>query len=136
MSGKFTKKEIADGIANINDVGASLTSMVRAREGAKGAEKAVRGFIEIYYYFKRGVTTCKNSFIYPTHLRNFYAGAFAGANGILFEGITNPNLLRKTFAEGGIDASTLETWTKSHKQSSLRELELGVVNSQVQIEIL
>ena len=47
--------------------------------------------------FPKGVSQlAKTVLSIPTHLRNFFsAGAFASANGILFEGITNPNLLRK-----------------------------------------
>ena len=137
MSGKFTTKEIADGIANINDVGASLTSMVRGREGAKGAEKAAMWFYRNLLLFPKGVSQlAKTVLSIPTHLRNFFsAGAFASANGILFEGITNPNLLRKAFAEG-IDVSGLLKLgpNSPQAQAAYRELlELGVVNSQVQI---
>ena len=137
LSGKFTTKEIADGIANINDVGASLTSMVRGREGAKGAEKAAMWFYRNLLLFPKGVSQlAKTVLSIPTHLRNFFsAGAFASANGILFEGITNPNLLRKAFAEG-IDTSGLLKLgpNSAEAQAAYRELlELGVVNSQVQI---
>ena len=78
----------------------------------------------------------KTIFSIPTHLRNFFsAGAFAGANGILFEGLTNPGLLKKAFAEG-IDTSALLKLGpgSAEAQAAYRELlELGVVNSQVQI---
>jgi len=137
LSGKFTTKEIADGIANINDVGASLTSMVRGREGAKGAEKAAMWFYRNLLLFPKGVSQlAKTVLSIPTHLRNFFsAGAFASANGILFEGITNPNLLRKAFAEGIDTSGLLKLGPNSPQaQEAYRELlELGVVNSQVQI---
>ena len=137
LSGKHTTKEIADGIANINDVGASLTGMVRGREGAKGAEKAAMWFYRNLLLFPKGVSQlAKTVLSIPTHLRNFFsAGAFAAANGVLFEGITNPNLLRKAFAEG-IDTSGLLKLgpNSAEAQAAYRELlELGVVNSQVQI---
>ena len=78
----------------------------------------------------------KTIFSIPTHLRNFFsAGAFAGANGIFFEGLTNPGLLKKAFAEG-IDTSALLKLGpgSAEAQAAYRELlELGVVNSQVQI---
>ena len=46
-------------------------------------------------------------YLIPTHVRNFLsAGAFAGANGILFEGLTNPKLLKDAFQQG-IDVSGL-----------------------------
>ena len=44
LSGKYTTKEIADGIKNANDIGAGLTSVIRGREGANPAEKAVTWF--------------------------------------------------------------------------------------------
>ena len=44
LSGKFTTKEIADGIKNANDIGAGLTSVIRGREGANPAEKAATWF--------------------------------------------------------------------------------------------
>ena len=137
LSGKYTTKEIADGIANINDVGASLTGIVRGREGAKGAEKAAMWFYRNLLLFPKGISQlAKTVLSIPTHLRNFFsAGAFAAANGVLFEGITNPNLLRKAFAEG-IDTSGLLKLgpNSAEAQAAYRELlELGVVNSQVQI---
>ena len=87
--------------------------------------------------FPKGISQlAKTVLSIPTHLRNFFsAGAFAGANGILFEGITNPNLLAKAFAEG-IDVSGLLKLgpNSAEAQEAYRELlELGVVNSQVQI---
>ena len=87
--------------------------------------------------FPKGISQlAKTVLSIPTHLRNFFsAGAFASANGILFEGITNPNLLRKAFAEG-IDTSGLLKLgpNSAQAQEAYRELlELGVVNSQVQI---
>jgi len=44
LAGKYTTKEIADGIRNINDIGAGLTSVIRGREGDNPAEKAVTWF--------------------------------------------------------------------------------------------
>jgi len=137
LSGKFTTKEIADGIANINDVGQSLTSMIRGREGAKGAEKAATWFYRNLLLFPKGISQlAKTVLSIPTHLRNFFsAGAFASANGIFLEGLTNPGLLKKAFAEG-IDVSGLLKLgpNSPQAQAAYRELlELGVVNSQVQI---
>ena len=64
-AGKFTTKEIADGIKNANDIGAGLTSVIRGREGANPAEKAaLHGFIETFIISKRYITISKNSFIY------------------------------------------------------------------------
>jgi hypothetical protein len=137
LSGKFTTKEIADGIKNANDIGAGLTSVIRGREGANPAEKAVTWFYRNLLLFPKGISQlAKTVLSIPTHLRNFFsAGAFAGANGILFEGITNPGLLARAFREG-VDTSALLKLgpSSAEAQAAYRELlELGVVNSQVQI---
>ena len=137
LSGKYTTKEIADGIKNINDIGAGLTSVIRGREGANPAEKAATWFYRNLLLFPKGISqVAKTVLSIPTHLRNFFsAGAFAGANGILFEGLTQPNLLRKAFAEGIDLSGLLKLGPGSAKaQEAYRELlELGVVNTQVQI---
>ena len=137
LAGKFTTKEIADGIKNANDIGAGLTSVIRGREGANPAEKAVTWFYRNLLLFPKGVSQlAKTVLSIPTHLRNFFsAGAFAGANGILFEGITNPGLLARAFREGVDTSALLKLGPNSAEaQAAYRELlELGVVNSQVQI---
>jgi len=137
LSGKFTTKEIADGIANINDIGSSLTAIIRGRGEANPAEKAATWFYRNLLLFPKGISQlAKTVLSIPTHLRNFFsAGAFASANGIFFEGLTNPGLLKKAFAEG-IDTSGLLKLgpNSAQAQEAYRELlELGVVNSQVQI---
>jgi hypothetical protein len=137
LSGKYTTKEIADGIKNANDIGAGLTSVIRGREGANPAEKAVTWFYRNLLLFPKGISQlAKTVLSIPTHLRNFFsAGAFAGANGILFEGLTNPGLLARAFREG-VDTSALLKLgpSSAEAQAAYRELlELGVVNSQVQI---
>ena len=137
LAGKYTTKEIADGIKNINDIGAGLTSVIRGREGANPAEKAVTWFYRNLLLFPKGISQlAKTVLSIPTHLRNFFsAGAFAGANGILFEGITNPGLLARAFREGVDTSALLKLGPNSAEaQAAYRELlELGVVNSQVQI---
>jgi len=137
LSGKYTTKEIADGIKNANDIGAGLTSVIRGREGANPAEKAVTWFYRNLLLFPKGVSQlAKTVLSIPTHLRNFFsAGAFAGANGILFEGLTNPGLLARAFREGVDTSALLKLGPGSAEaQAAYRELlELGVVNSQVQI---
>ena len=137
LSGKFTTKEIADGIKNANDIGAGLTSVIRGREGANPAEKAVTWFYRNLLLFPKGISQlAKTVLSIPTHLRNFFsAGAFAGANGILFEGLTNPGLLARAFSEGVDTSALLKLGPGSAEaQAAYRELlELGVVNSQVQI---
>jgi len=137
LSGKYTTKEIADGIKNVNDIGAGLTSVIRGREGANPAEKAATWFYRNLLLFPKGISqVAKTVLSIPTHLRNFFsAGAFAGANGILFEGLTQPNLLKNAFAQGIDLSGLLKLGPGSAKaQEAYRELlELGVVNTQVQI---
>ena len=137
LSGKYTTKEIADGIKNINDIGSGLTQVIRGREGANPAEKAATWFYRNLLLFPKGISQiAKTVLSIPTHLRNFFsAGAFAGANGILFDGLTNPKLFAKAFSDG-IDISGLLKLgpNSARAQEAYRELlELGVVNTQVQI---
>jgi len=137
LAGKFTTKEIADGIKNANDIGGGLTAAIRGREGANPAEKAATWFYRNLLLFPKGISQlAKTVLSIPTHLRNFFsAGAFAGANGILFDGLANPALFKNAFAKG-IDTSGLLKLgpTSAEAQAAYRELlELGVVNSQVQI---
>ena len=137
LSGKFTTKEIADGIKNANDIGAGLTSVIRGREGANPAEKAATWFYRNLLLLPKGISqVAKTVLSIPTHLRNFFsAGAFAGANGILFEGLTNPGLLARAFREGVDTSALLKLGPGSPQaQKAYQELlELGVVNTQVQI---
>lgn len=134
---RYTTKEIAEGIKNANNIGTGLTSIIRGRQGANPAEKAVTWFYRNLLLFPKAISQlAKTVLSIPTHLRNFFsAGAFAGANGILFEGLTNPGLLKRAFSEG-IDVSALLKLGPGNAkaQAAYRELlELGVVNSQVQI---
>jgi hypothetical protein len=137
LSGKYTTKEIADGIKNANDIGGGLTAAIRGREGANPAEKAATWFYRNLLLFPKGISQMAKTILsIPTHLRNFFsAGAFAGANGILFEGLTNPGLLARAFKEG-VDVSALLKLgpNSAEAQKAYQELlELGVVNTQVQI---
>ena len=132
-----TTKEIADAIKNINNIGGGLAAVVRGREGANPAEKAASWFYRNLLLFPKGISQLSKTVLsIPTHLRNFFsAGAFAGANGVLFEGLTNPGLLKRAFAEGIDVSALLKLGPGSPKaQAAYSELlELGVVNSQVQI---
>ena len=137
LKDKYTTKEIADGIKNLNGVASGLTAAIRGREGANPAEQAVSWFYRNLMLFPKAISQlAKTVLSIPTHLRNFFsAGAFAGANGVLFEGLTNPKLLAKAFSEGIDTSALLKLGPGSAKaQAAYRELlELGVVNSQVQI---
>ncbi len=133
LQGNFTTKEIAEAIKNANNISGGLQGFVRG-EGKEGAEAAVSWMYRNLLLFPKGVSQlAKTVFSVPTHLRNMISAfGFSGANGILFE---NPALVSKAFREG-IDVSGLtKLGTNSPRaQEAYRELlELGVVNSQVQI---
>ena len=137
LQGTYTTREIAEGIKTANDVMGSLQGFVRGTKQMTGAEKGVSWFYRNLLLFPKGVSQmAKTIFSIPTHLRNFFsAGAFSAANGLLFEGLTNPGLLKRAFAQG-IDVSAL---LKAGPGSKLAQkeyqdlLELGVTNSQVQL---
>ena len=137
LQGTYTTREIAEGIKTANDVMGALQGFVRGTKQMTGAEKAVSWFYRNLLLFPKGVSQmAKTIFSIPTHLRNFFsAGAFSAANGLLFEGLTNPGLIKKAFQQG-IDVSGL---LKLGPNSPLAQreyrdlLELGVTNSQVQL---
>ena len=134
LKGYYTTKDIAEGIGNANNVSAFFRG---ERKGATLPEKFITyGYRNLILLPKGLSQLAKTVLSIPTHLRNFFsAGAFAGANGILFEGLTNPGLLAKAFREG-VDVSALLKLKpgSAEAQAAYRELlELGVVNSQVQI---
>ena len=137
LSGTYTTREIAEGIKTANNVMGSLQSFVRGTKEMTGAEKGVSWFYRNLLLFPKGISQmAKTIFSIPTHLRNFFsAGAFSAANGLLFEGLQNPKLLKEAFQQG-IDVSGL---LKAGANSPLAQreyrdlLELGVTNSQVQL---
>ena len=137
LSGTFTTREIAEGIKRANDVMGSLQGFVRGDKKMGGAEQAVSWFYRNLLLFPKGISQmAKTIFSIPTHLRNFFsAGAFSAANGLLFEGLQNPKLLKEAFQQG-IDVSGL---LKAGANSPIAQreyrdlLELGVTNSQVQM---
>jgi len=133
LATKWTTKEIAEAIRNANNISGGLQGFVRG-EGKEGAEAAVSWMYRNLLLFPKGVSQlAKTVFSVPTHLRNMLSAfGFSGANGILFE---NPELVAKAFREG-IDVSGLTKLgpNSPRAQEAYRELlELGVVNSQVQI---
>ena len=136
LAGKYTTVEIAEAIKRANDIPNSFQSFVRG-ENKEASSNAVSWFYRNLLLFPKGISQIgKTVLSIPTHIRNFMsAGAFAGANGVLFEGLTQPKLLAKAFREG-IDVSGLMKFGPTHPkaQAAYNELlELGVVNSQVQI---
>jgi hypothetical protein len=137
LQGTYTTREIAEGIKTANNVMGSLQGFIRGTKQMTGAEKAFSWFYRNLLLFPKGVSQmAKTIFSIPTHLRNFFsAGAFSAANGLLFEGLTNPGLLKRAFAQG-IDVSALLKAGPGSKiaQKEYQDLlELGVTNSQVQL---
>ena len=137
LADTYTTREIAEGIKASNDVMGALQGFVRGDKKMTGAEKAASWFYRNLLLFPKGVSQmAKTIFSIPTHIRNFFsAGAFSAANGLLFEGLTNPGLLKRAFQQG-IDVSSLLKLGPNSKiaQREYQDLlELGVTNSQVQM---
>jgi hypothetical protein len=134
LADMWTTKEIAAGIENMNNMQTGFTGFVRGREGASTAENVASWMYRNLLLFPKGVSQiAKTVLSIPTHIRNFLsAGAFAGANGILFE---NPKVVAQAFRDGVNISGLLNVGTKDPAFEKLyRELiELGVVNQQVQI---
>ena len=132
LAGKITTPEIAEAIKNANNIAGGLQGFVRG-EGKEGAEAAVSWMYRNLLLFPKGVSQlAKTVFSIPTHIRNVISAfGFAGANGNLF----NPVEFSKAFAEGIEKTGLLKIGPPSETaQAAYRELvELGVVNSQVQI---
>ena len=132
----FTTKAFAEGISTANYISDTwLTGFVRGRGDASATEKGASWLYRNLLLFPKGLSQlAKTVLSIPTHIRNFMsAGAFAGANGILF---TNPKLLAKSFKDGlKISGMISPTGIRPKEMEKLyREfLELGIVNSQVQI---
>ena len=95
LKGSFTTKDIAEGIGNSNNVSAFFRG---EREGASLPEKIITWGYRNMILLPKGLSQiAKTVLSIPTHLRNvFSAGAFAGANGTLFE---NPKLIKEAFEE-------------------------------------
>jgi len=130
---KFTTKEIVNGILNANEISGGLAGFVRGKNATSSAEKAASWTYRNLLLFPKGISqVAKTVLSIPTHLRNFFsAGAFASANGILFE----PKFYNEAFKKGIDISGILKLGPNSRQaQETYRELlELGVVNSQVQI---
>ena len=128
LKGSFTSKDIAEGIGNSNNVSAFFRG---EREGASLPEKIITWGYRNMILFPKGLSQiAKTVLSIPTHLRNvFSAGAFAGANGTLFE---NPALIKEAFEES-FGALQVGTRSEAADKAYQELLELGVVNSQVQI---
>ena len=141
LGAKYTTEDIAEGLAKANGLTEGyFTAAVRGRKGATAAEKGASFLYRNLLLFPKATAQlAKTVLSIPTHLRNIIsAGAFAAANGILFEGFKDPKLLGNAFRKGwqisGV-GNLRDTRFKSEEfEKAYRELlELGVVNSQTQI---
>ena len=141
LVGKFTTKPIAQALEQANDLTEGyFTAAVRGKEGASAAEKGASFLYRNLLLFPKAASQlAKTVFSIPTHLRNIIsAGAFASANGILFQGFRNPKMLGDAFRKGwqisGVGNLKNTRYKDIDFENAYRELlELGVVNSQVQI---
>ena len=138
---RFTTKPIAEALEKANSLTEGyFTAAVRGREGATAAEKGASFLYRNLLLFPKAASQlAKTVFSIPTHLRNIIsAGAFAAANGILFQGFRNPKMLGDAFRKGwqisGVGNLRNTRFDDAAFEKAYRELlELGVVNSQVQI---
>ena len=141
LGGMFTTADTAEALKRMNGLTeGAFTAAVRGREGASATEKGASFLYRNLLLFPKATAQlAKTVLSIPTHLRNIIsAGAFAGANGILFEGFMNPKLLGDSFRKGwqisGVGNLKNTRFADENFEKAYRELlELGVVNSQVQI---
>ena len=138
----FTTKPIAEALKRANGIteGFLVSTARGTREGATAAEKGTAFLYRNLLLFPKATAQlAKTVFSIPTHLRNIISAAgFAAANGILFEGFLNPKLLGQSFRKGwgisGVNPFQGSRFNDKEFEKAYRELlELGVVNSQVQI---
>ncbi len=130
----WTTKDIADGLALANNLQDTwLTSFAKGREGASGAEQVASWLYRNLLLIPKGAAQlAKTVLSIPTHIRNFMsAGAFAGANGVLF---SNPKDLANAFKEGARISGVFKGARDADFEKAYREMvELGIVNQQVQV---
>ena len=142
LIGKFTTREIKEALRNATGVQGKLNSygILETVDQTNVAKNAATTLYRSLLLFPKGVSQlAKTVLSIPTHLRNFIsAAAFSAANGIMF----NPRLVRQGFDEalGGLGPRTAagilrfgERSTKEQEALYRELLELGVVNSQVQV---
>jgi|TARA_R110002012_G_scaffold266640_1_gene450258 hypothetical protein len=141
LADMWTTKPMAEALARANHLRQGyFTKVIRGAEGAAAPEQSVSWlYRNLVLLPKATAQLAKTVFSLPTHLRNFLsAGAFAAANGVLFEGLLNPKLLGQSFRKGwqisGVGNIKNTRFNDPAFEKAYRELlELGIVNSQVQI---
>jgi len=134
LDGLYTTRDIADGLALANNLQDTwLTSFAKGREGASIAEQGASWMYRNLLLIPKGAAQlAKTVLSIPTHIRNFMsAGAFAGANGVLF---TNPKDLANAFKEGARISGVFKGARNADFEKAYKEMvELGIVNQQVQV---
>jgi hypothetical protein len=130
---KYTTKEIAEGMLHANDVPRGLAGALRGRESASTAEAAATYLYRTLLLAPKAASQMAKTILsIPTHLRNLIsAGMFTVANGTIAE----PIFYKSAFKQGITNSGLLKLGSKGPEaQKAYQELlELGVVNSQVQI---
>jgi len=130
----YTTQDIADGLLLANNLKDTwLTSFAKGREGASVAEQGASWLYRNLLLIPKGASQlAKTVLSVPTHIRNFMsAGAFAGANGVLF---TNPKDLANAFKEGARISGVFKGARNADFEKAYREMvELGIVNQQIQV---
>lgn len=142
LANKFTTREIFEALQNATGVQGKLNSfgVLQAEGKTNVAQNVATTLYRSLLLFPKGVSQlAKTVLSIPTHLRNFIsAAAFSAANGIMF----NPRLVKQGFDEalGGLGPRTIsgilrfgERSTKEQEALYRELLDLGVVNSQVQV---
>ena len=128
----YTTKEIAEGMLHANDVPRGLAGALRGRESASTAETAATYLYRTLLLAPKAASQMAKTILsIPTHLRNLIsAGMFTVANGTVIE----PSFF-KNAVQGFKGSGVFKLGPKSPEMQKLYQefLELGVVNSQVQI---
>jgi hypothetical protein len=130
LAGKFTTKAIAEGLG---DTSRALKFLLEARPGATGVEKGLTWGYRNLILFPKALSQVAKTILAPvTHFRNlFSATGFSAANGMIFE---NPAVVGRAFRDAFGKLQLPGRAGKAEANEAYRELlELGVVNSQVQL---
>ena len=130
LAGKFTSKAIAEGLG---DSSKSLKFLFEARPDATLPEQFVTWGYRNLILFPKALSQVAKTILAPvTHFRNlFSATGFSAANGIFFE---NPLIVGRAFKDAFGKLQLPGRQGTEAANAEYRELlELGVVNSQVQL---
>jgi len=140
LKGMYTTRAIYNALANANGITGGLAGVVRGRKDASSAEQMTMWLYRNFLLIPKATAQlAKTVLSVPTHIRNFLsAGAFAGANGILFEGIKNPKLMKDAFsyALNTSGVAGLRGRKNAFEELYRDGIEYGVFNTQVQMSDL